>query len=244
MGKSELSGRDTWQDYCGEHAGKAEKSFFEAFTKAFEGTDFQIREKPKEMRNIYRTVQLSDSVLQQIYNPQNQDYTHGIVPDYAIDHVGLDRHLYVEVKRQDGWVETKPKAAGRGNAHERSCKLFTPGLLKVMRSYGHLGDDVLPFWVVFQGDITRDPNRNREIHCWYTGVENHFFMWRNTLDPTQLMFHFNTYLKPLLLGQRTRTEPLMGVQPDASLNSVGSVRSSPQVSQPEMDLRAKSSMRS
>jgi hypothetical protein len=28
MGKNELSGRDTWQDYSGANAGLAEKSFY------------------------------------------------------------------------------------------------------------------------------------------------------------------------------------------------------------------------
>ncbi|MFH0937914.1 MAG: MunI family type II restriction endonuclease [Planctomycetota bacterium] len=29
-------------------------------------------------------------------------------------------------------------SAGRGNAHERSCKYFTPGLLEMMRNQGSL----------------------------------------------------------------------------------------------------------
>ena len=38
----------------------------------------------------------------------------------------------IESKRQDGWVEGGARKDGRGNAHERSCKFFTPGLLKIM----------------------------------------------------------------------------------------------------------------
>ena len=198
MGKEELSGRDIWQDYSGESAANAEAAFLTAFTNAFQGTDFRIRSKPREFKNIYRNWKLSDEILKQIYQPENQDYTHGIVPDYAIDHLGTDKHLYVEVKRQDGWVEGKEKSAGRGNAHERSNKLFTPGLIKILRAAGHLGDDVLPFWVVFQGDITRDPNRNREIHCWYSGIEHHFFMWRDPPNSTDLLAHFNKHYRGLM----------------------------------------------
>lgn len=234
MGKQELSGRDTWQDYSGENAGHAEKSFFTVLTQAFNGTDLRIREKPREFKNIYNAIELPEAVLKQIFNPP-RDYTHGIIPDYAIDNVRLDKHLYVEVKRQDGWVEGKEMSAGRGNAHERSCKLFTPGLLKVMRSYGHLGDDVLPFWVVFQGDIARDPKRNREIHCWYQGVEQHFFMWTDSTNADPLLYHFNTYLRPLLMGDH----------PAVSLKSAeSSIISSPQVSQPLELFREKSSIRS
>jgi hypothetical protein len=83
--------------------------------------------------------------------------------------------IYVEVKRQDGWVKGKPRSAGRGNAHERSCKFFAPGLQKIMKEKGNLGDNVLPFWTVFQGDITRDPCRVREITLWYDNYKAHYF---------------------------------------------------------------------
>ena len=106
--------------------------------------------------------------------------------------------MYVEVKRQDGWVENKEPKTGRGNAHERSCKFFTPGLLKILREKGKLGDDVLPFWVVFQGDITRDPKRVREITCWYDGNDAHFFFWRDIKNKKPLIEHFTNNLSPLL----------------------------------------------
>jgi hypothetical protein len=198
MGKKELSKRKTWQDYSGANAGAAEKSFYSVFNQVFAGSNFQIRARPKEFKNIYRNWPLPAEVLSEIFNPTNQDYKHGIAPDYAIDNLTTDKHLYVEVKRQDGWVEGKLKKAGRGNAHERSNKLFTPGLLKIMRASGHLGIDVLPFWVVFQGDITRDPNRNREIHLWYEGIEQHFFMWRDSSNAKPLLAHFNRYFRKLL----------------------------------------------
>lgn len=197
MGKNELSGRDIWQDYCGANAGSAEKNFFTILQKEFQGTDFRVREKPREFKNIYKEIVLPKVVLDEIYNPGG-DYTHGIIPDYAIDNLKTDKHLYVEVKRQDGWVEGKKMSAGRGNAHERSNKLFTPGLITIMRKSGRLGDDVLPFWVVFQGDIARDPKRNREIYCWYQGIEQHFFMWRDSTKGDALVAHFNRYFRKLM----------------------------------------------
>ena len=198
MGRNELRKRDIWQDSSGGKAGVAEKNFYRIFLKEFGGSDFRIRSKPKEFRNIYSKVQLSEEVLAVIYNP-DETWTHGVIPDYAIDNIKTQKTLYVEVKRQDGWVEGKPRSARRGNAHERSCKFFTPGLLKILREHGRLGDDVLPFWVVFQGDIARDPKRVREIHCWYTGYPAHFFMWSNSADDKSLVAHFNNRLKHLLL---------------------------------------------
>src|SRR5688572_12817433 len=152
MGTDELRKRKIWQTISGGKATAAEKKFFEIFKKQFEGSDFEITSKPREFKDIYSKIPLSEKILSEIYNP-NETWTHGIVPDYAIRNIKTKKTLYVEVKNQDGWVEGKPRKAGRGNAHERSNKLFTPGLLKIMREQGKLGDDVLPFWVVFQGDI-------------------------------------------------------------------------------------------
>jgi hypothetical protein len=200
VGTKALRLRDTWQDYSGANAGVAEKSFYEVFKELFKGTNFRIRPKPQEFKNIYLDVELNYEVLKQIYNvPKSKIKKHGIAPDYAIDNLDTKKTIYIEVKRQDGWVEGKERKAGRGNAHERSCKFFTPGLIKALKEKGKLGDNVLPFWVVFQGDITRDPCRVREVTLWYGKEKKHFFMWRNQKDITPLIDHFNKYIKPLLL---------------------------------------------
>src|SRR5213594_3669540 len=125
MGKQELRKRAVWQDGSGSNAGIAEQHFYTAFLEEFEDSDFRIRPKPREFKDIYSRVELSKEVLARIYNP-SETWSHGLVPDYAIDNTKTKKSLYVEVKRQDGWVEGKPRNAGRGNAHERSCKLFTP----------------------------------------------------------------------------------------------------------------------
>jgi hypothetical protein len=197
MGKAELRQREIWQDVSGEKAGVAEKNFFEIFSKEFAGSDFRIRPKPRELKDIYSKIKLSEEVLAAIYNP-DETWTHGVVPDYAIDNIKTKKTLYVEVKSQDGWVEGKPRNAGRGNAHERSCKFFTPGLLKIMREHGKLGNDVLPFWVVFQGDVARDPKRVREVTCWYAEYSAHFFFWHDSADHQSIINHFNNKLKHLL----------------------------------------------
>jgi hypothetical protein len=188
MATNELRNRGNWQTAGGEKAEKAEKSFFEAFQEEFKGTEYIIRSKPKDFQNIYVSVQLSKDVLDSIYCPPGS-WKHGVAPDYAITNTKTGKTLYVEVKRQDGWVEGKLPKDGRGNAHERSCKFFTPGLLKVLRAKGKLGPDVLPFWVVFQGDIARDPKRVREVTLWFDGIADHFFMWGNSSDPSKLINH-------------------------------------------------------
>jgi hypothetical protein len=198
MGTNELRKRKIWQYTSGGNAGIAEKKFYEIMLQEFEGSDFRIRSKPREFKDIYSKIKLSKKVLADIYSP-DETWVHGVIPDFAIDNIKTKKTLYVEVKRQDGWVEGKPRKAGRGNAHERSNKFFTPGLLKILREKGKLGKEVLPFWVVFQGDIARDPKRVREITCWYDEYSAHFFLWHDSADDKPLVNHFNKKLKRLLM---------------------------------------------
>jgi len=199
MGSSELRGRATWQDYSGTNAAAAEKGFSRVFQKYFEDTSFRIRSKPNEFNNIYKNVELSAQVISEIYNPpENQIKRHGISPDYAIDNTESGKTIYVEVKRQDGWVEGGVRSDGRGNAHERSCKYFTPGLIKLMRQRGITQPEALPFWTVFQGDIARDPCRVREVTLWYDNYDAHFFFWRDSSTPQPLLEHFENRLSHLL----------------------------------------------
>lgn len=198
MGSDANRLRKKWQDYSGKNAGKAEYSFLETFTELFKNTEYEIERSPKHFRDLYVKVELPKVIVDEIYNPEKEITKHGVVPDYAITNTETKKTIFVEVKRQDGWVEGKLRSAGRGNAHERSNKFFTPGLQRVLREAGNLNDNVLPFWVVFIGDITRDPCRVREIKLWYEGVEEHYFMWRNTSTPEIIIEHFIKNIKPLI----------------------------------------------
>jgi hypothetical protein len=179
-------------------AGKAEKDFFHVFATHFQDSEFMVQAKPKDFKDAYSSVQLSPEIQSRIYNP-SETWTHGFTPDFSITNTSTKKKIYIEVKRQDGWVEDKPRSAGRGNVHERSCKFFTPGLLGILRAKSGILEPHLPFWVVFQGDIARDPKRAREISLWYLGVENHFFLWSNSTDESQLLTHFEEKIKSLLL---------------------------------------------
>ena len=50
MGTHELRKREIWQDISGGKAGVAEKSFYEVFSKEFEGTDFRVRLDQKNLK--------------------------------------------------------------------------------------------------------------------------------------------------------------------------------------------------
>lgn len=198
MGSNANRLRRKWQDYSGKNAGKAEKIFHETFLFLFENTEYLITKNPKDFKTIYINQPISERDNAEIYKPDVEITKHGVSPDFSITNTETNKTIYIEIKRQDGWVENKPPKAGRGNAHERSCKYFTPGLLKILRTKGNLGEDVLPFWTVFQGDITRDPKRVREITCWYDGLDAHFFFWRDASNSESLVNHFIERIKPIL----------------------------------------------
>lgn len=198
MGSEDNRQRRKWQDYSGRNAGKAEIDFFCALKTVFEGTNYRIRSKPNEFNKIYVDFELSEQDLLEIYTPDKPIKKHGVFPDYAIDNIKTKKTIYVEVKRQDGWIEGGKRSDGRGNAHERSCKFFTPGLLKLLRDKGNIDDSNLPFWTVFQGNITRDPCRVREITCWYGEKKGNFFFWRDSTDPSSLIGHFEMYIAHII----------------------------------------------
>lgn len=207
MGRRALSGRDNWQTQSGPAglAGTAEKNLFAVFHKAFEGTVYNIVDHPANLKHLYENVPLSDQTLSQIYCPDEtvmstaKQRGWGVSPDFSITNTITGKILFGEIKRQDGWVEGKEPSAGRGNAHERMCKLFSPGLLKAYREIGGITSlDILPFWVVLEGDITRDPKRNREIAFWFDEYDKNYFMWRPNMTDQDVIDHFERYLKPYL----------------------------------------------
>ena len=198
MGKKELSERKNWETESGKKAKKAEEELYKAFEDAFKGTVYKLYRKPKHLRKLYSQVQLPNDVLSEIFNPKidinKKDW--GVAPDFAIENTVTHKILFGEIKRQDGWVENTNPSAGRGNAHERLCKMFTPGLLKKYRELSGIKDEnILPFWVVFEGNITRDPKRVREITFWFDQYTKNFYMWRPGETYADIIKHFNKNLK-------------------------------------------------
>ena len=201
MGKQELKNRAEWQDMSGMKAAIAEHNLYNALGDYFSGTCYELIRHPKHLKNLYANIALSQTTLRQIFCP-NIDYDSvkwGISPDFAIRNSKTGKMIFGEIKRQDGWVEGKAPSAGRGNAHERLCKYFTPGLLDACRRIGGIADEsVLPFWVVFEGDITQDPKRVREITFWFGNFQGNFFMWRPNHTEKELIQHFRKYIRPSL----------------------------------------------
>ena len=200
MGSEANRVRSKWQDYSGANALIAENNFCSVFEQYFQAIeeDFTIIPKPKNFSKLYVGYPLDEITKSEIYNPVEEITKHGVFPDYAIKNNKSNKTIFIEVKRQDGWVENKPRSAGRGNAHERSNKYFTPGLLKALRTEGNISENFLPFWTVFIGDITRDPCRVREISLWYQDFKANYFFWRDQNNFEPLIHHFNTYILDII----------------------------------------------
>lgn len=210
MATQELRKRANWQTISGAKALKTEELFQISLQSALDGiypNQFEVDRHPREFGDIYSTYPLSQDVLTKIYNIDLSEkkangkpkYKWGISMDFAIRNKQNGKILFGEIKRQDGWIETTNMQAGRGNAHERSCKYFTPGLMKVIRETGGLSDEILPFWLVIVGDITRDPRRNREIAYWFQEYTKNYYMWRDTNDVGDLLDFFENNLLSYLL---------------------------------------------
>ena len=210
MATQELRKRANWQTISGAKALKIEELFKQSLQTALNGVypdRFIVERHPKEFDDIYSTYFLPKSVRENIYDIDvsekkkngNPKFKWGINMDFAIRNTDNGKILFGEIKRQDGWVETTNMAAGRGNAHERSCKYFAPGLMKVLRETSGLSEEILPFWLVVVGDITRDPRRNREIAFWFQDYHQNYYMWRDVNDIGDMLDFFENNLLPYLL---------------------------------------------
>ena len=210
MATQELRKRANWQTISGEKALKTEKLFQISLQNALDSVfpeQFLVDRHPNEFSDIYSTYSLPKETLEKIYNIDvNEKKSNGkpkyewrISMDFAIRNLKNGKILFGEIKRQDGWVENTNMQAGRGNAHERSCKYFTPGLMRIIRETGKLSNEILPFWLVIVGDITRDPRRNREIAYWFQEYTKNYYMWRDTSDVGNMLDFFENNLLPYLL---------------------------------------------
>ncbi|HGA1389949.1 TPA: MunI family type II restriction endonuclease [Streptococcus agalactiae] len=210
MATNELRKRANWQTVSGAAALDAESKFHLALQSALDEVypnKFLVDRHPKEFGDIYSKYGLPQEVLEEIYNIDVTEikrngkpkYSWGISMDFAIRNLENGKILFGEIKRQDGWVEGTKSSAGRGNAHERSTKYFTPGLSRAIRQLSNLSEEILPFWIVYIGDITRDPKRNREIAFWFQEYTKNYFMWRDTDNVASLLDFFENNLLPYLL---------------------------------------------
>ncbi|MYB17845.1 MAG: hypothetical protein F4Y16_02465 [Holophagales bacterium] len=173
--REHLEGRDKWQDEAALRGLGAETQFHEVLSRhlSTRGVGVTLAPRPGDLRGIYGV--------------HASGRPHGIRPDAAI-YGPKKRAIYVEMKRQ--------RAAG--NAHERACKYFTPGILRSGRKIAKQPEEVIPFWWIFTNGIAEDDRYVREITHWFEGAERHVLLWQPR-SSALLISHFERNILPLLI---------------------------------------------
>ena len=175
MGREHLEKRAPWQDEASIR-GRTAEDFFKHFMEAyFTETDFEMQWKPKDLSGIYGT--------------HESGRPHGIQPECVVRNSKTNKAIYVEIKRQ----------RAEGNAHERACKYFAPGIISSAQEIAKQPSKTIPFWWVFTNGIAVDFGYRQEILHWFRGVESHVLLWQDITDYEPLIGHFENHIRPLLM---------------------------------------------
>lgn len=175
MGREHLEGRDNWQRDSAIRGSEAERAFDAIMQNYVIGTDYEYEYKPNDLRGIYGL------------QPGAQR-PHGILPEAVIRSRTTGRAVYIEVKRQ--------RAAG--NAHERACKYFAPGIIASARAIAKQSEGTIPFWWIFTNGIATDPRYVQEITHWFRGAERNLLLWESIHDYEPVVSHFERHIQPML----------------------------------------------
>ena len=171
MGREHLANRDNWQRESSIRGNEAERAFDAIMRLYCIGTEFVYVSKPRDLREIYGRA-------------------HGIIPEAVIRSTKTNRAVYVEIKRQ----------RDAGNAHERVCKYFAPGIIASTREIANQPADVIPFWWIFTNGIAVAPRYVQEITHWFKGVEGNLLLWQDIQDYEPVVAHFERHIRPMLVS--------------------------------------------
>ena len=163
-----LSQRAVWQDRANADGARLERIVRDVLNEYLsEDLRYVIDVKPDDLAHIY-------------------DNRWGAVPDLAIRNPESGKSIWIEIKRQNP----------RGNAHERACKYFSPGLVRIAEGLAYV---VRPFYFVFAGGLVDSPKYRAEISTWFDadGWRDHVLMWTDH-DPVSLCQWFEHAIRPAL----------------------------------------------
>lgn len=175
MARKNLEGRANWQGKAVARGQSAEDIFSVIMDMHLAGSNIEAVHKPRDLKGLYG------------YQPSG-NRKHGIEPEFMLKNRDNNKKIYVEMKRQ---------RAG-GNAHERACKYFMPGMVKSIQADANQPSDVYPVWVIFSNGIANSPRYQQEIMHWFKGLEHHVFLWKSLRDHKAIIKHFDSYIRPLL----------------------------------------------
>ena len=169
-----MAARENWQREANQRGAASEAGFYAVMSSAFESlpglSGYRVEKKPQRLKRLFGDGQW------------------GVAPDAAVTSQETGRTVFVEVKRQ--------RAAG--NAHERACKYFAPGLVAAARSRGNVHKDDFPFFMVFTNGLATSEKYRSEIAFWFSTpeVENHFLLWGGKAE--ELLDFFLDKIRPVV----------------------------------------------
>ena len=170
-----LANRGNWQADANQRGLAREAGFYGVMGSAFKnlpGLDiYRVERKPQHLKRIF-----------------GKSGRWGVEPDAAVTNTKTGRTAFVEIKRQ------RPA----GNAHERACKYFAPGLVLVAREKGNIHQDDFPFFLIFTNGLATNEKYMSEITFWFSApeVEKHFCLWGE--EAGELLDFFLNNIRPVI----------------------------------------------
>lgn len=166
--REHLAERGNWQKYANIGGSGREETVSKILvTYLRDNVKYAVTEKPKHLAHIY-------------------DHRWGIVPELSIEYIPTKKIAFLESKRQ----------GSGGNAHERVCKYFAPGILD--RS-APIAGFYNPFFFIFMNGLTHDPKKRIEIATWFDkdGFKDRYILWKDRKVET-LIDWFNRIIRVYL----------------------------------------------
>ena len=162
MSRVHLSERTKWQDKAALGGlGREETAKKILGACLLENPTYLVEERPKYLLAIY-----------------NNQW--GIQPDFSIKNRETGNIAFFETKRQ----------GTGGNAHERACKYFAPG---IQGACAEIAGFEFPFFFIFMNGLTTDPKKRAEITKWFDadGYRDRCLLWGDrNLETLIDWFHY------------------------------------------------------
>ena len=155
-----------------------------------QGVDPDLANWAARTQRVLRALGVDPDLANRVARPQRRLHALGVEPDLAIRNRAKGTKIWVEIK----WQKAE------GNAHERACKYFAPGLVSRAET---LANVVRPFYFVFAGGMVDTPGKSDKYHAaietWFDapGWEDHVLKWVDH-DPVALCEWFEQSIRPAL----------------------------------------------
>lgn len=113
------------------------------------------------------------------------DNGRGIQPDASITNMENEKKVLIESKRQ----------GASGNAHERMCRNYMPGIVKRVSAYCKVDN---PIFTICMNGLAKDKHKSQEIECWFQGIDDRVFLWKDAKDTNKLERYIIKTILPYL----------------------------------------------